>query len=201
MFFPFFAAGSYLDAEKVSPSFRAWMSDFASKVVPAVLGSDRDSLSKAEWNTVKAAFAPYCGWLASKPSEALSKIPVERLRSYLDCAPLLAEVSDLMTRDKVVSDIAVAARQVERLILYRENLLRLANNFVNFSELYDINRTAIFECGKMVIDGRWFEVAFKLDKPATHIVIGAASQMFLMYVEVDMAPAPAMIRSFTIPMC
>jgi uncharacterized membrane protein YhdT len=35
-------------------------------------------------------------------------------------------------------------------------------------------------------------VSFKLDNPATHSALGAASQMFLMYVEVNMSPAPPM---------
>ena len=180
-----------LNPEKVSPAYRAWMTDFA-KVVEKVLGSKPEYITKAEWGKIKATFAQYEGWLASKTGASVEKVPIDRLRSYLDCAPLLAEVCELMAADKKVSDIAAAARQVERLLMYRTDLLRIANNFVNFSELYDINGNAIFECGKMVIDGRWFEVSFKLDNPAAHSALGAASQMFLMYVEVNMSPAPPM---------
>ncbi|MBQ7176026.1 MAG: hypothetical protein IJS08_01315 [Victivallales bacterium] len=180
-----------LNPEKVSPAYRAWMTDFA-KVVEKVLGSKPEFLTKAEWGKVKATFAQYEGWLASKAGASVEKVPIDRLRGYLNCAPLMEEVCTLMAADKKVSDIAAAARQVERLLMYRTDLLRIANNFVNFSELYDINGNAIFECGKMVIDGRWFEVSFKLDNPATHSALGAASQMFLMYVEVNMSPAPPM---------
>lgn len=180
-----------LNPEKVSPAYRAWMTDFA-KVVEKVLGSKPEFLTKAEWGKVKATFAQYEGWLASKAGASVEKVPIDRLRGYLNCAPLMEEVCALMAADKKVSDIAAAARQVERLLMYRTDLLRIANNFVNFSELYDINGNAIFECGKMVIDGRWFEVSFKLDNPAAHSALGAASQMFLMYVEVNMSPAPPM---------
>lgn len=50
----------------LNPKFLEAILDFADKCVTPVVG-ERTSLSRMEWKRVKAAFAPYRAWLASKP--------------------------------------------------------------------------------------------------------------------------------------
>lgn len=181
-----------LDPGKINPAYRKWFTDITTKILRPILGDACNSINADEWAAVKATFAPYEAYLASRKGESVAKVPPERLRTYLDCQPLIDEVNRLMAVDKGVAETVRAAREVERLLLYRADLLRLANNFICFSELYSKRSHALFECGKLVIDGRWFSVSFKVDAIPAHLALAKASQLFLMYVEVQTGPGTKM---------
>ena len=51
----------------LNPKYLEAILAFAEKCVKPVLGEDKDALSRMEYKKVKAAFAPYREWLASKP--------------------------------------------------------------------------------------------------------------------------------------
>ncbi|MBQ6472404.1 MAG: hypothetical protein IJJ33_10500 [Victivallales bacterium] len=154
--------------EKINPAYISEFSALVAKVAKPILGEGQDGMTQADWDRITATFAPYEAYMAAKAGASVEKIPVGRLRTYLETEALITEVKRLMVADAKVADTVKAAREVERLLLYRGNLLRLANNFICFSELYSPTAHALFECGKVVIDGRWFSVAFKVDSPAAH---------------------------------
>jgi len=51
----------------LNPKYLEAVLDFAAKCVAPILGEGRTSLSRLEWKAVKAKFAPYRAWIASKP--------------------------------------------------------------------------------------------------------------------------------------
>ncbi|MBQ7651494.1 MAG: hypothetical protein IJS15_11080, partial [Victivallales bacterium] len=174
-----------LDPEEINPAYRAWFTDLAAKVIKPILGDDKTGISKAEWQTVKGTFAAYEAYLASKKGAIVEKLPIDVLKKYVSCDELLKEVRDLMTIDLDVAKKTKAAHQMEKLILYRAELLHITNNFISFTDLYSEEKHAMFEAGKLVIDGRWFAVAFRISTVAAHQALAKNCQMFLMYVDVQ----------------
>jgi hypothetical protein len=83
-----------------------------------------------------------------------------------------------------VAGILQNAHDVERLLLYHHHLLRLTNNFVSFPQLYEENDRALFEVGSLVMDGRWFNLAVKVDDVAGHSAVAKQSNLFVMYLEI-----------------
>ena len=53
--------------EHLNPKYLEAILAFADACVKPVLGADRESLSRLEWKSVKAKFAPYRAWRAAKP--------------------------------------------------------------------------------------------------------------------------------------
>lgn len=178
--------------EGINPVHRSLWHQVVEKVLRPVLGEGVEELSPEQWAQVKALFAPYEAYMAAKKGGMAEKIPVERLRQYVAMTDLAAMSQEAAARDKLVTDKLAAAREVERLLLCWTYLLRLVNNFVSFPELYDTTRRAMFECGSLVIDGRWFNLAFKVDNVAAHQAMAKSSLICIIYVEVDRGAAGKM---------
>ena len=178
--------------EGINPVHRSLWHQVVEKVLRPVLGEGVEELSPEQWAQVKALFAPYEAHMASKKGAMAEKIAVERLRQYVAMTDLAAMSQEAAARDKLVTDKLAAAREVERLLLSWTHLLRLVNNFVSFPELYDTERRAMFECGSLVIDGRWFNLAFKVDNVAAHQAMAKSSLICIIYVEVDRGAAGKM---------
>ena len=176
-----------LDPKAINPALRGWFQALTSKVINVLLPGIT-ALSEDDWGKIKSAFVAYDAYEADKQGAICAGLPVDRLQKYLATEGLLEEGSDLSTRDAVVTDTLAAAAEVERLLLYRTNLISLVNNFVSFPELYSSTCRAKFERGSAVFDGRWFHVSFPVDNLAAHSAVAKNSNLFVIYVEVEMGP-------------
>ena len=172
-----------LDPDKINPLYRNWWIDVAEKIIKPILG-DVKAITRQDWGKIRGTFAAFEGYMSGKKGAIVEKIAIDKLKDYVSDKELLPAAAKLQELDKAVADTTKAAREVEKLLLYRTNLIRLANNFVSFSELYDKDQIAMFECGRLVIDGRWFNVTFHVENPAGHLPMAKPSLMCLMYIEV-----------------
>jgi len=176
-----------LGEDGVNPAYEGWLEELARTVVSGVLGSLPDRIGEADWNRVRSAFAPYAAYLADKKGSGVEKIPLDRLRSYRS-GELADAARALIERDRHVATILEGVLALERLLLYHENLLRLANNFVNFSQLYSPHEKALFEMGALVMDGRWFNFAVRVSDVDSHRKLAGTSNLFTLYLEVTEEP-------------
>jgi len=151
-------------------------------VVEPLVGEGVEGLSEAQWNSIKATFDPYRNWLAGKRGPDVEKPGPEKLRRYVEgyCADAVRE---MLAADREVATRLAHARELKKLLLYHRHLLRLANNFVSFPDLYDPARRAMFEMGSLVIDGRWFNFAVRAENVQEHSKRAKRSGMFVMYCE------------------
>jgi len=172
-----------LDEEAINPLHRDWMAALKRDVLVPVLGEVPERLSEADWGRVKATLAPYEAYLREKKGALVESLPLERLREYRD-GPFAQRTRELIEADRAVANVLEGVRQVERLLLYHKHLMRLANNFVSFPELYSAGQRAMFEMGSAVIDGRWFNFAVRADDLAAHSAIARTSNIFVFYLEV-----------------
>ena len=167
----------------INPLYRAWFRDLTVKLLRTVLG-EVSELDRDGWAKVKAVFGEYRAYLAAKKGAICEKVDVAHLRDYAAHQELPGLAADLAERDLKVADILKEAAQVEQLLLYLQWLLRLCNNFISFPDLYDPKVPTLFERGKIVIDGRWFNLSFPVDNLAAHSGLAVNSSLFVIYVEV-----------------
>lgn len=109
-----------------------------------VLGEVPERLTEAQWERVREVLKPYGDHLREKPGAEVEGLPEEKLEAYLE-SDLAERVRELLGRDREVAQVAAGARELLRLLLHNQNLLRLARNFVSFPELFDPDERALFE--------------------------------------------------------
>lgn len=141
------------------------------------------ALKETMWTEIVAVWETYRNWRATRPA-----------LSYDGIDPSLLERYGTGEEARKVADLAAAAEReeirpeeialVEKAILFRMSILRIANNFVSFPELYDPNARALFEVGSLVMDGRYFHLSVVVGDRAAHKAAAARSNMYVLYVAV-----------------
>jgi len=180
----------------INPLARDWVGRFVREVLSRVEVDAVDVLSEADWEKTKSVLRPYDAYVGQRRGERVAKLPPEKLEAYLDPS-FRDQVQELICKDKEIAAKLAGIRQVEKLLLYHQNLLRLANNFVSFSQLYAIDERGLFEMGSAVIDGRWLNLAVRVDDIGKHSKAAADSGIFTIYLDVvDRSDA----RTFTVAM-
>jgi len=165
----------------INPAYADALGRFRETVMAPILG-ETDRLTEERWGKIKARFAGYGRWLGQKPGQAVEKLGRAKLRDWLE-GPCPAAVRRLLADDRLVADKLADVRKLEKLLLYQKHLLALANNFVSFPDLYDPERRAMFEVGSLVIDGRWFNLAIRVDDVKQHKEVAKTSRIFVLYAE------------------
>ncbi len=173
--------------DEVNPAYAEALGRFRAQVVRPLLGDSR-RLTGAQWKELLKRFAGYEAWLAGKQGGAVGGLGRERLRACLE-GPLPQALRDLLAQDRLVADKLASVRKLVRLLLYQKHLLELANNFVSFPDLYEPTRRAMFEMGSLVIDGRWFNLAIRVDDVKQHKDVARSSRIFVIYAELTRAEA------------
>lgn len=165
----------------INPAWRAGIETLRVHVVQPLLG-DKQSITAAEWAALCARFAAYDAWQCAKPSSPVGGLGIARLREML-AGDHQARINDLIAQDKAVESRIRSIRSVERLIRYRRDLFRLANNFVSFREFYSGKQKAIFQAGTLYLDGRSCELCIKVEDVNAHAAYANTSGVCLAYCE------------------
>ena len=168
---------------KVNPAFQEkWT---ALGEVLALVLPGQTQLDRAGWRAVRAALAPYAAWMAQKPPEPFEKIGDAALEAQLG-GPLPEKLQALIQSDAAAAAEVSQIAALEKLILFQRWLIELGNNFVNFSSIYNPEKTAMIEMGAFVVDGRRLEFCIKVDTAAraAHKKVAADSLAFLVYAQV-----------------
>jgi hypothetical protein len=174
------AAGRPLPLDRgINPAWATAIADFRAKVVAPLLG-DRATLSERDWDEIKARFASHQAWTAAAPSVAASPLGVARLREILDGDGASA-LRDLVAQDRALETAAASIADVDRLVCCVRHLNVLANNFVSFRDFYTRRAKAVFQAGKLYLDGRSFDLCVRVDDPNKHAVLANLSRLYLLY--------------------
>ncbi|MCQ2402420.1 MAG: hypothetical protein MJ202_01665 [Lentisphaeria bacterium] len=184
--------------EFINPLYRAWWNALTDKVLLPILGADTKELTPAAWAKVKGVFGAYEAYMASEQGGICAAIDLAHLEHYVTLKGLMEAAQDLADKDLAVADILREAGTVEKALLYLKWIVKLANNFISFPDLYTPETATLFERGRLVIDGRWFNLTFPVDDMGAHSAQAANSGLFLIYVEVNTAPAQILCAPVTI---
>lgn len=143
----------------------------------------RRQLSQDKWQAARQRFAAYQSWLKAKPPDGVAALGTERLEACMDHDGAQA-VADLIACRRQTAFQLENVRLVEKLVLFQAHMLEFANNFISFPHLYAADSRAMFDVGNLIMDGRRFNLAVKVEHRAEHAAVAAASDMFVLYVHV-----------------
>lgn len=173
----------------VNPAWRRELRALAERVLPlaglpAQWGAAE--LARADWERLRETLAPYGRWLAARPDSAAEKLGEERLRALL-AGGLPGRLRAMIAEDRAVAAELAQVQNLERLILYQQWLMELANNFAAFPRLYDPERTSLVEAGALVMGGRRYTLTVAVADRAAHRRIAELSHICLLYLELARA--------------
>jgi len=169
--------------EEINPYYLQRLDRFRKEVAAAVLGESGPTLTAGEWQEIKAFFAAHQAWREAKAGLKVEPLGAEMLREYQD--PRFADRVRGLIADSGKTAVALDnIRLTEKVILYQAHLIDLANNLVSFPHLYDPQRQAMFEAGTLVMDGRRYNLAVRVEDRAQHAQIAKTSNMFVLYVQI-----------------
>ena len=164
----------------VNPAWQTQINTFRNAVMERI-AAPSPTLDEATWTTIKARFAPYTAWLASKAGSSVEPLGIDRIRT-LDALGAQAAINALIVEDLAVKPKVDAIESVERLVRYHRDLALLLRNFINFGDFYD--RTPpppIFIHGTLFLDQRSFDLCLKIDDIAAHGTLANLGRVFIAY--------------------
>ncbi len=164
----------------VNPVWQDRIRSFAELVVNKVYGVKGQSITRQGWLKIKAKFAPYLEWYASRPENSAASLSMERVGEILG-SEAESVIGKLLDEEESVPPIALATLELKKMILYRRDFVRLLRNYVSFEDFYDPNRPAVFQCGTLYIDGRSCSLCFRVTDAVKHATMSPLSQCYLMY--------------------
>ncbi len=177
-------------ADGVNPFYASALSALEQHAVEPVFGQQKTSLTQSEWRVIRQKLAPYGAWIAGKKGAAVEKLGLERIGTLLGESQRKA-IEVLIEVDKAIAAEIKAVDQVEKLLRYHRDLFRLLNNYVSLPEFYDVDCRAVFQLGKLIIDGCALNLCVEVDDINKHSLIATKSGIFLVYCEIQRVGEPA----------
>ncbi|HJX51914.1 MAG TPA: hypothetical protein VJ801_04030 [Polyangia bacterium] len=166
-------------SDGLNPAWASKVATLASATVRPMLGTDKTALTESDWATIEERLEPFVAWQASVPSAALAALTDARLRE-LHAGSLRQELSALVVKDAALEDQSSQIDLVQKMILFRRDLVRLVRNFVNFSEFYG-QRRAIFQVGTLYLDGRSCSLCLPVEDAGKHAAVAGLARAYLVY--------------------
>jgi len=163
----------------INPAWQGRLKALCDQAIIPLYGS-RDSLTAAEWNALCTRFSAYDAWQAAKPANNVEQLGIARIRQILGGKDR-ALIDDLIVRDKAVEPEVKAIHSVERLLRYNRDLFSLVNNFVSFRHFYTGKDRAIFQVGRLYLDGRSCDLCVRIEDVNKHASFASSSGICLAY--------------------
>ncbi len=169
--------------DEVNPLYKEPLESFQREILEPRTGLSVFSLPVDRWRDLRRWMKPFEQWLSLKPHGAYELSAVDEPGSLLDpslqtaCETLIEHSRD-MAYDRGNLRLAVRAG------LFQAFLLEFCNNFISFPRLYNRRSRAVFEQGRLILDGRVFNLVVKVDNRGKHATLARNSDMFVMYLVV-----------------
>lgn len=174
----------------VNPAWTDALAELRARVVMPLLG-DVDALDAAQWRSLAERLEAWRAWQAERPDTPVAGLDVAWLRGWLESdAP--ARLAELITRDDGADTAVARIEALERLLLYRRDLITLLRNFVNLADFYGGERKAIFQAGTLYLDQRSCELCLKVGDAGRHASMAGLSGTYLVYCQCTRAGEPPM---------
>jgi hypothetical protein len=167
----------------INPSYESEISALFAGPIAAAYGEDAE-LEEAQWWDLNRRFASHRVWAEADPAPHLAALSDARLRECLEDDRLKRTRAGVADRARDALD-AGRLRDVDKLLSYQKNLLRLTNNFVSFPDLYRPGRRALFDRGDLLLDGRRFNLAIAVHDRSRHKVLAETSNICIVYLRIS----------------
>lgn len=173
--------GETLPLDKgINPAWRDAMQALREHVVKPVLG-DLDAIDRNQWQELTARSNDYFVWQAAKPQVGiLDGLSVERIVELVEQG-VQTRLLELVAFDLEVADAAGGLVDLDKLLRLQSGLITLLRNFVSFQDFYGRKNKAVFQAGKLYIDGRSCDLVVEVGDVDAHSAVAANSESFLLY--------------------
>ncbi len=167
----------------INPYFQKMLREFTELVVEPLLGKDTRTIDKQAVRKLTEIFEPYVSWVERKPEVRVDQISAESIQDYLTEPSFKNNLKQLLEESYQTAIVLENLKELERLLLYQAYMLQLTNSFVSFPNLYNPDKRALFEEGTLVMDGRHFTLAIKVDDHEHHVETCKGGNIFVLYCE------------------
>ncbi|WP_156373477.1 hypothetical protein [Pseudorhodoferax sp. Leaf267] len=153
-------------------------------VAPLLVDGARDTLTEAEWQQLKTLVAPCRDWLTTRPTSPVAALGTEALRTLLgdDLPAARARLDALIAQDSAAAPQQGLVNDLEKLLRLQRDLVALLRNFVSFEAFYH-REGAVFQAGRLYLDGRSCELTVQVADAAKHAVVAGLAKAYLAYCE------------------
>lgn len=162
--------------ERVNPAWAAALATLRQAAVVPLLG-EREVLTEAVWQELRAKLTPYETWLGSKAGAGVEKLGLARIKEIL-AGPGRETITALIASDQALEPEFKAISDVDLLTHLHRDFRALLHNFVNFADFYSRDRWAVFQAGTLYLDSRSTELCVRVEAPSP---LAAMSRMYLAY--------------------
>lgn len=104
---------------------------------------------------------------------------------------LQQKLQDLIAHDLSEAEVANSLIELDKLLLCKEFLITLLRNFVSFQDFYLQEQPAIFQAGRLYIDGKSCDFTFEVADVDAHAALAVNSFNYLLYCECTRPHDPA----------
>ncbi|MDZ7868223.1 MAG: hypothetical protein U5L02_03325 [Rheinheimera sp.] len=139
-------------------------------------------INSKDWQQLTDTLQPYADWQALRPVNQAATLAPEVLAACLD-AQVVTAAHDLIAQDLAQQAEAESVLDVDKLIRYQACLRDLLRNFVSFESFYSLEKPAIFQNGRLYIDGRSCDLCLNVNDAGKHAKLAGLSGMYLLYID------------------
>lgn len=164
----------------VHPHWAADLAALASLAQP--VWGQVEHINNAQWQQLKAAIAAYNDWKTLQPTSNAATLEPQLLAACLNEQTLNAAYA-LMDADLAQQAEAESVLDVDKLVRYQRYLRDLLRNFVNLENFYSAAKPAIFQNGRLYLDGRSCDLCLNVNDAAKHAKLAALSGIYLLYID------------------
>jgi hypothetical protein len=166
----------------VNPAWAPALARLREAAVAPLLGSAKESLTPEDWAALGEKLRPYDAWVGTRPTSAVAKLGLERIRAILAGGGRRA-LEGLLAEDRALAPRVGGTADVERLALYYRDLGTILRNFVNFADFYSRARPAIFQAGTLFLDSRSCKLCVRVENIDAHSAFSEMSRVYVTYLD------------------
>ncbi len=169
-------------AGRVNPAWAEALARLRAQAVAPLLGEALEAIDDTQWGLLRERLAPCRQWLASRPATRLGNAadtPPDVLQGWLAAE---ATVMELLRQDEAEEAHNGRLVDLEKLLRFKRDLYRLLRNFVSFEDFY-ARRGAIFQAGRLYLDGRSCELVVRVADAKKHAMLAGLAKTCLAYCE------------------
>lgn len=164
----------------VNPAWAQALQELKENALQPLFG-DITELTLTQWQALLAEVEPYFAWQSAKPElPVLQCLPIERIEQLVAenrKDALLAKVAE----DLAVEQAANSLVDLDKILCLKEDFIRLLRNFVSLQDFYEGKDKAVFQAGRLFIDGKSCDLVVEVGDIAAHAAIAQQSNSFLLY--------------------
>lgn len=166
-------------SEGINPAWQADMQAFYQQVVVPEYG-ELERLDRSHWQAIQDKAAAYFAWQAEQPDVAiLEHLSLEEVLAINPAQE--AALQALIAEDLEVEEAAQGWVDLDKLLNMQQFLVPLLKNFVSFEDFYGRTDKAVFQAGRLYIDGKSCDLVVDVADVEAHSTVATQSNSFLIY--------------------